>query len=334
VLILAGLVVAAVLGGKTNLLTKTPFLKAPAVLEQKAQDVIQSLGYTEPPTDRAYGYSYAEEYHRYAEKQEKLATYRAQLAKGQPPLIYFWYRQSPQYLDAGLNLDEAFAAASAVSPNNPPPTHSGMIGLNLDPQGRLMEFSAVPPPVEETRVPPRGALRYAPGRIHGLCGSSWCASRQLRHGAVKRTGAPWQSSGRDGRCRLGTAHSRSRRRFVEKHRLKASPSKAVIGGQCLSQAALLYNNEGEAIGQTPVLAVQGTVQLIAVSTRSALNGMTNMCVAVTSVVPRRRDEPCSRVRECIHPFPENSLRGQYARLRASQIATPCQSPPMVLVTSA
>ncbi len=45
--ILAGLVAAAVLGGKTNLLTKTPFPKSPAVLEQKAQDVIQSLGYTD-----------------------------------------------------------------------------------------------------------------------------------------------------------------------------------------------------------------------------------------------------------------------------------------------
>src|SRR5208283_1565194 len=68
-LILAGLVVAAVLGGKTNLLTKTPFPKAPVVLEQKAQDVIQSLGYSESPSDRAYGFLYAQEYQRYAEKQ-------------------------------------------------------------------------------------------------------------------------------------------------------------------------------------------------------------------------------------------------------------------------
>jgi len=153
-LILAGLVAAAVLGGKTNLLTKTPFPKPPPVLEQKAQDVIQSLGYTEPPTDHAYGLLYAEAYQRYAETQEKPATYRAQLAKGQPPLIYFWYRQSPQYLEARSTGDPRIPA---VSPNNPPPTHSGMVGLNLDPQGRLIEFSAVPPQVEETPVPPRPA---------------------------------------------------------------------------------------------------------------------------------------------------------------------------------
>jgi hypothetical protein len=177
-LILTGLVVAAVFGGKTSLLTKTPFPKSPAALEQKAQDVIQSLGYTEPPTDRAYSFRYAKDYQRYAEKQEKPATYRAQLAQGQPPLIYFWYRQSPQYLEAPSTGDPRIPA---VSTNNPPPTHSGMVSLNLDPQGRLIEFSAVPLQVEETPVPPRqpdwtGLLaaagldmtRFAPAEPHWI----------------------------------------------------------------------------------------------------------------------------------------------------------------------
>jgi serine/threonine-protein kinase len=180
-LILAGLVVAALLGGKANLLAKTPFPMPPAVLEQKAQDVIRSLGYTEPPTGRAYGFSYAEDYHRYAEKQETPATYRAQLANGQPPLIYFWYRQSPQYLEAGSISEDPFATPSVISPNNPPPIHSGMAGLHLDPQGRLTEFSAVPPQVEENPAPPRPAdwtallaaagldmTRFAPAEPHWI----------------------------------------------------------------------------------------------------------------------------------------------------------------------
>jgi serine/threonine protein kinase len=153
-LIFAGLVAAAVLYGNTNLLTKTPFPKPPAALEQRAQDVIESLGYTEPSRDRAYGFLYAKDYQRYAEKQEKPATYRAQLAKGQPPVVYFWYRQSPQYLEAPSTGDPRIPA---VSLNNPPPTHSGMVGLNLDPLGRLIEFSAVPPQVEETSVLPHSA---------------------------------------------------------------------------------------------------------------------------------------------------------------------------------
>jgi hypothetical protein len=156
-LILAGLVVAAVLAGKSNLLAKSPFPKPPAILEQKAQDVTQSLGYTEPSTDRRFGFRYDEEYHRYAETRENPATYQAQLAKGQPPLIYFWYRQSSQYLEAGSRSEDPTAVSSVVSPANPPPIHSGMIGVNLDPQGRLIEFSAVPPQVEDTPVPPHPA---------------------------------------------------------------------------------------------------------------------------------------------------------------------------------
>jgi serine/threonine protein kinase len=180
-LILAGLVVAAVLGGKANLLAKTPFPMPPAVLEQRAQDVTRSLGYTDPPVGRAYGFSYAGDYHRYAGQREKLASYRAQLAKGQPPLIYFWYRQSPQYLEAGSISEDPFAMPSVISPSNPPPTHSGMVGLNLDPQGRLIEFSAVPPQVEEVPVPPRPAdwaallaaagldmTRFAPAEPHWI----------------------------------------------------------------------------------------------------------------------------------------------------------------------
>ncbi|MDR3700992.1 MAG: serine/threonine-protein kinase [Candidatus Sulfopaludibacter sp.] len=156
-LIVAGLVAVVTLAGKTSLLTKTPFRKSPAVLEQRAQDVIQSLGYTDPPADRVYGFRYDTDYQRYAQKEAKPATYRAQLAKGQPPLIYFWYRQSPQYLEAALEDNTIDIIVSVATPTNPPPNHVGMIGLNLDAQGRLIQFSAVPPQVEETPVSQRPA---------------------------------------------------------------------------------------------------------------------------------------------------------------------------------
>ena len=103
------------------------------------------------------------------------------------------------------------------------------------------------------------------------------------------------------------------RRFAKKHRLKAGLAEVVVGGQCLDQAALLHNNEGEGIGQAPILVVPGSVQLhCRIDKIGAERYDLNMCVTVTSVVPRRRDAPCGRVRECIHPFPENGLSGQYA----------------------
>ncbi len=147
-LILVGLVAAVVLGSKTNVLAKTPFEKQPAVLEEKARDLIRSFGYADRPADRAYGFLFDTDYQQYAERKEKPAVFRDQLAKGQPPLIHFWYRQSPQALVA-TDLD----ADGVVSPTQPPPIESGSIGLRLDPQGRLMQFDAVPPQIDSTPRP-------------------------------------------------------------------------------------------------------------------------------------------------------------------------------------
>ena len=160
-LIVAGMVVAAVLGGKTGVLQQTPFEKSPAVLEQKARDLIQALGYRQPPLDRAYGFVYDTEFRQYAERNEQPGTYRAQLANGQPPLISFWYRQSPRYL-------EVINGVGAVSFTNPPLVISGMVGVSLDPQGRLVQLDAVPPQVEAVPAPARPVDWTAPLTAAGV----------------------------------------------------------------------------------------------------------------------------------------------------------------------
>ena len=146
--ILAGLIAVAVLGSKTNILQKTPFDKPPAALEQKARDLLQSFGYIETPVDRVHGFSYDTEFQQYGEQQKDPAVYRALLSKGRPPLIRFWYRQSPQYL-------EFPPQQNIVSVDLPPLAHSGMVTLILDPQGRLIELAAVPPQVEKAPPPSR-----------------------------------------------------------------------------------------------------------------------------------------------------------------------------------
>jgi hypothetical protein len=90
----------------------------------------------EPPTDRAYGFSYAEDLYLHPEGKRSIAL-SGVLTGGRPPTTSFWYRQSPRYLDT-LNAD------GVVSPYDPPPIFPGMLGLTLDPQGRLLEFRAVP----------------------------------------------------------------------------------------------------------------------------------------------------------------------------------------------
>jgi serine/threonine-protein kinase len=143
--ILVGLLAAVILGAKTNVLQKTPVPNSPEILAQKAREMVQSFGYTAPAADRAYEFSYDTDYQTYVEKQGNPAAYRDQLAKGQPPLIYFWYRQSPQPLVAN--------DPNGVSADDPATVVSGMIGLKLDPQGRLLQLDALPPQVEEISSP-------------------------------------------------------------------------------------------------------------------------------------------------------------------------------------
>jgi serine/threonine-protein kinase len=155
--ILAGLAVVAIVGANTNVLEKTPVPHSPEVLAQKAREMIQSFGYVARPADRAYQFRFDTDYQAYEEKQANPAAYREQLAKGEPPLIYFWYRQSPKPL-MPTDPTGTVAPRGVVSPWDPPPTDSGMVGLNLDPQGRLLQLDVVPPQVEEYVSPPAPPL--------------------------------------------------------------------------------------------------------------------------------------------------------------------------------
>ncbi len=145
-LILAGLVAAVVLGSKVTGLQVVPLEKAPEALAQRARDLIQSLGYQDRTTGSAFGFSSDVDYRRYAEQKEKPADYAAQLAKGQPALVRFWYRQSPRYL-------EAWSATGRVTESDPPPAVSGMVRLQLDTLGRMVYLAAVPPQLQKAPAP-------------------------------------------------------------------------------------------------------------------------------------------------------------------------------------
>jgi serine/threonine-protein kinase len=161
-LILVGLAAAVVLGAKANVLRQTPFENSPDVLAKKARDLIQTFGYAAPPADRASGFFFDLDYEKYAERRENVAATRDRFARGYPPPVQFWYRQSPQPL-----ASFSFFSDGHIAPDDPPPVGSGMIGLNLDPQGRLVQFDVVPPQLEErletSREPDWPALFGAAG---------------------------------------------------------------------------------------------------------------------------------------------------------------------------
>ena len=116
----------------------------PEVLAQKAREITARLGYPDRPLDVAYGMDYDGDLQDAIEKNDRPRPDWNKVLAGRPTLFYFWYRQSPDYMYAEGYHDQ-FLNPGVVTSYDPPPTLSGMINLNLDPQGRLIEFDAIPP---------------------------------------------------------------------------------------------------------------------------------------------------------------------------------------------
>jgi predicted Ser/Thr protein kinase len=148
---IAGLVAVMPIASRVQMISKVAMEHPPEVLVEKSRDLARALGYTAKPMGTAHGFAYDHDYLQYVERTDKSpARWEHRLGNMQPPAIMFWYRQSPRPLEP-----EAFGGGS-VEPDDPPPIISGMVSVKLDPQGRLVEFAAVPPQVDSAsgEVPP------------------------------------------------------------------------------------------------------------------------------------------------------------------------------------
>jgi len=119
----------------------------PEVLAQKARETITRLGYSERPVDSAFGLDYDNDFEDFVEKNEKPHPNWAAVITGRPSLLNFWYRQSPDQMMAQGFRDQLMNPG-IVRRDDPPTTLSGMINLELDPQGQLTFLQAIPPQKE------------------------------------------------------------------------------------------------------------------------------------------------------------------------------------------
>ena len=145
--ILLALVSIALLSGRTSLLNWIPQAKGPEALVEKSRELIKALGYTDEPGDSAYGFMETDFPGRLGQE----ANRSEQLKLGEPPAMVFWYRQSPDYL---ANPD--FYHDGVVRQDNPPQKEPGMIRVQLDPEGKLVKFDAVPPSLAGSDHAPTG----------------------------------------------------------------------------------------------------------------------------------------------------------------------------------
>jgi serine/threonine-protein kinase len=141
-----GIVLFPLLSRPVHLFRLVPVDKSPAALEDRARDLVKTLVYAERPADARTGFAVDVDYLQYVAEHDRSPRRWDALASGQPPVLQFWYRQSPRPLVSSQ-------ANGRVSSNNPPLVESGMAGARFDMQGRLLAFYVVPPQVEATQGP-------------------------------------------------------------------------------------------------------------------------------------------------------------------------------------
>ncbi|HEX7149853.1 MAG TPA: serine/threonine-protein kinase [Thermoanaerobaculia bacterium] len=138
--IAGGIVLIALLAESTLLHQYLPLPHSREVLAERAASLARTAGYTTPPADSVHDFAMDYEYRLHLEKPNGPPDRWTRLRGGVPSLMAFWYRQSPRPLEP---LNE-----SRVSVGDPPHDTVGMVMVQLDPEGRLIYFEAVPPQVD------------------------------------------------------------------------------------------------------------------------------------------------------------------------------------------
>jgi Protein kinase domain len=145
--VIAGLVIVLIVGAQTSGLEHLNAEKSPEVLSATAQELIARLGYTAKPIDTASGFDYDGDFMRYLKEKEKPGGKWHEALSARPSALRFWYRQSPRYLFAS-DFHDSLLTPGVVTADDPTPILSGMVNIELDPQGRLTLFEAIPPQLE------------------------------------------------------------------------------------------------------------------------------------------------------------------------------------------
>jgi len=140
----------------TSLTGLVPFDKPPAVLADRAQQILGSLGYTGSTADQASGFAITDEYLRHVAVNDRTPARWNVLRIGSPPVVRFWYRSSPRTMTPQQPQRNP-------STSDPPMNVPGMTLVILDTRGRLNELHVVPPRFDPN--PPADAAA-APSGVH------------------------------------------------------------------------------------------------------------------------------------------------------------------------
>ena len=150
--IVIALAASAALAPRVTFARLVPLDKPPAVLADRAEQILSALGYTEPRGDTAESFQVVGDYVDWIARTDPGSRRWDRLASGSPPALVYWYRTSRRDLVPRQ-------LALRVSPNDPAPNDTDMHMVVLDTRGRLVQFNSVPPQFDPA---PADAARSAP----------------------------------------------------------------------------------------------------------------------------------------------------------------------------
>jgi hypothetical protein len=145
VALLLGVALLAWQQGRQSYSAMVTFPIGPDVLASKAGEMLTRLGYTDTVVDSAGGFwSSTSDYSRWVEEHDKTAARWQHVARVRPALVRYWRRTSPVAMRPSNYTAGRPGGGLAVGRNDPQRTAPGMTYVELDPEGRLIWFDAVP----------------------------------------------------------------------------------------------------------------------------------------------------------------------------------------------
>jgi serine/threonine-protein kinase len=151
---LALVAVSAFLSPRTVLVSRVSLDLSPAVLSNKSAELIREAGWGENTQESLHAWEPNWPYYQHVLHEGVGAERWEEFGDPRPPGILHLYRESPKPL---VRLDEGSIGNWMIDPS---PTVPGMVGVTLDPDGRLMSFYAVPARFETAPEEGPGAVVY------------------------------------------------------------------------------------------------------------------------------------------------------------------------------
>jgi hypothetical protein len=130
-------IVCAGLAMRSTVARLVPLDRPPAVLADRAEQILGTLGYTESRGDTAQGFGSYAPYIPWIARTDTSPNRWSVLSKDRPPAFLYWYRTSPRDLVPRQ-------LALHVTPTDPPQLDTDMHSVSLDMRGRLLSFTSVP----------------------------------------------------------------------------------------------------------------------------------------------------------------------------------------------